>query len=75
MQCVILPIQMSILTHSGLGSLWEHISIYSELVWLLTPPTVQLCGVDTHSPLSWYQYQTDHHKHHVELLQRTCTDG
>ena len=74
MRCVIWPIQRSILTYSFLGSLWERISIDSELVWLLTSSTVRLRGVDTHPPLSWCQYQTNHHKHHVELPQRTCAD-
>ena len=74
MRCVILPILWFILTGRYLGSLWKCISIDSEFVWLLTSPTVQLCGVDAYHSLSRHQHQTIHHKRHVELSQRTCTD-
>lgn len=67
--------QRSILTHNCLGSLWERISINSELVRLLASPAVQLRGVDAHHPHSWYQYQAIHHKYHIELPQRTGADG
>ena len=73
--CDLAHLWRSVLTCSRLGGLWEHIGIDPELVWLLTSPTVQLHRVDTRHPLSSDQYQTVHHKHHVELPQRTSTNG